>query len=215
MLIAPSILNADNMHLGKDIKRATMAGVMRFHIDIMDAHFVPNLSYGPQLVKDFKKEFSLVDAEIHLMSDSLETMVPAFIKAGADILEFHYEATNQIDYWLDYLTSKGVRAGIVLNPDTPVEMIEPYLDKLDQVLLMSVYPGFGGQKFKPETIDKIKKAKKMIGSRRILIEVDGGINYETGKKSVAAGADILVAGSYIFQNGDIEANVYKLNELNK
>ena len=110
MIISPSILNADNLNLGRDIKKATQAGITRFHIDIMDGHFVPNLSYGPQLVQDFKREFPLVEAEVHLMSNNLETTIPAFTQAGADLLEFHFEATNKVDYWLDYLASNGVKA---------------------------------------------------------------------------------------------------------
>lgn len=127
MIISPSILNADNLNLGRDIKKATQAGITRFHIDIMDGHFVPNLSYGPQLVQDFKREFPLVEAEVHLMSNNLETTIPAFTQAGADLLEFHFEATNKVDYWLDYLASNGVKAGLVLNPETDVASLKPYL----------------------------------------------------------------------------------------
>ncbi|MCF1783010.1 ribulose-phosphate 3-epimerase [Lactobacillus mulieris] len=215
MIIAPSILNADNLNLGRDIKKATQAGITRFHIDIMDGHFVPNLSYGPQLVQDFKREFPLVEAEVHLMSNNLETTIPAFTQAGADLLEFHFEASNKVDYWLDYLASNGVKAGLVLNPETDVASLKPYLKKLKQVLLMSVHPGFGGQKYIPETAEKIAQLKQLTNEAgvNIPIEVDGGINDKTAPLAAQAGADILVCGSYIFKNGDIAGQIRKLEGI--
>ncbi|EEU21564.1 ribulose-phosphate 3-epimerase [Lactobacillus mulieris] len=215
MIISPSILNADNLNLGRDIKKATQAGITRFHIDIMDGHFVPNLSYGPQLVQDFKREFPLVEAEVHLMSNNLETTIPAFTQAGADLLEFHFEATNKVDYWLDYLASNGVKAGLVLNPETDVASLKPYLKKLKQVLLMSVHPGFGGQKYIPETAEKIAQLKQLTNEAgvNIPIEVDGGINDKTAPLAAQAGADILVCGSYIFKNGDIASQIRKLEGI--
>ncbi|MCZ3621427.1 ribulose-phosphate 3-epimerase [Lactobacillus mulieris] len=215
MIIAPSILNADNLNLGRDIKKATQAGITRFHIDIMDGHFVPNLSYGPQLVQDFKREFPLVEAEVHLMSNNLETTIPAFTQAGADLLEFHFEATNKVDYWLDYLASNGVKAGLVLNPETDVASLKPYLKKIKQVLLMSVHPGFGGQKYIPETAEKIAQLKQLTNEAgvNIPIEVDGGINDKTAPLAAQAGADILVCGSYIFKNGDIAGQIRKLEGI--
>ncbi|MCZ9719798.1 ribulose-phosphate 3-epimerase [Lactobacillus mulieris] len=215
MIISPSILNADNLNLGRDIKKATQAGITRFHIDIMDGHFVPNLSYGPQLVQDFKREFPLVEAEVHLMSNNLETTIPAFTQSGADLLEFHFEATNKVDYWLDYLASNGVKAGLVLNPETDVASLKPYLKKLKQVLLMSVHPGFGGQKYIPETAEKIAQLKQLTNEAgvNIPIEVDGGINDKTAPLAAQAGADILVCGSYIFKNGDIASQIRKLEGI--
>lgn len=215
MIISPSILNADNLNLGRDIKKATQAGITRFHIDIMDGHFVPNLSYGPQLVQDFKREFPLVEAEVHLMSNNLEITIPAFTQAGADLLEFHFEATNKVDYWLDYLASNGVKAGLVLNPETDVASLKPYLKKLKQVLLMSVHPGFGGQKYIPETAEKIAQLKQLTNEAgvNIPIEVDGGINDKTAPLAAQAGADILVCGSYIFKNGDIASQIRKLEGI--
>lgn len=215
MIIAPSILNAGNLNLGRDIKKATQAGITRFHIDIMDGHFVPNLSYGPQLVQDFKREFPLVEAEIHLMSDNLETMIPAFTQAGADLLEFHFEASKKVEYWLDYLASNGVKTGLVLSPETDVNVLKPYLKELKQVLLMSVHPGFGGQKYIPETADKIAQLKQLMkdANVNIPIEVDGGINDKTAPLAEKAGANVLVCGSYIFKNGDIAGQIRKLEGI--
>lgn len=216
-MIAPSILNADNMKLGDKISQAIESGIERFHIDIMDGHFVPNLSYGPELVKDFKSCFPLTKAEIHLMSNALETTLPLFVKAGADLLEFHIEATDRVDYWLDYLHDYEVKAGIAINPDTDIEAVRPYLNRLDQVLVMTVKPGFGGQKFHPESPEKIKMLKKMIedSGHDIKIEVDGGIDDKTGPLAAKAGADIFVAGSYIFQKGSISQQIEKLERALK
>lgn len=221
MLISPSILNADTLNLATDIRKAAKAGITRFHIDIMDAHFVPNLSYGPQLVRDFKREFPLIEAEIHLMSDNLKDMIPSFVEAGCDILEFHYEAVKEIediDYWLDYLAANGVKTGLVLNPDTDVDVLSKYVEKLDQVLVMTVYPGFGGQKFISESPKRISDVRCLLdqsSKRHIPIEVDGGINAKTAKITKAAGAEIFVAGSYIFGDGDIAKQVVKLTEVLK
>ena len=181
----------------------------------MDGHFVPNLSYGPQLVQDFKREFPLVEAEIHLMSDNLETMIPAFTQAGADLLEFHFEASKKVEYWLDYLASNGVKTGLVLNPETDVNVLKPYLKELKQVLLMSVHPGFGGQKYIPETADKIAQLKQLMkdANVNIPIEVDGGINDKTAPLAEKAGANVLVCGSYIFKNGDIAGQIRKLEGI--
>lgn len=219
MIIAPSILNADNLNLKKDITKAIEAGIGRFHIDIMDAHFVPNLSFGPELVSDFKCAFPMTEAEIHLMSDKPDVLVPAFVKAGADMIELHYEAMDEekLNYWLDYLLSNGVKTGLVLNPDTPVEVIKSFAHKLDQVLLMTVYPGFGGQKFIPDSVERIAQAKEILNDikKQIPIEVDGGIDSKTAKLARDAGAEVFVAGSYIFKNGDIAQQVNRLKEIIK
>lgn len=214
-MIAPSILNANNMNLGHDVKAAAQSGISRFHIDIMDGHFVPNLSYGPELVKDFKNEFSDLEAEVHLMSNNLKVTLPLFVEAGADLLEFHLEATDKPEKWLDYLHGHRVKAGLVISPDTPVESIKPFLDKMDQLLIMSVHPGFGGQSFIEESVDRIKQAKSLIkkAGKDIPVEVDGGIGEHTIKKAVKAGADIYVAGSYIFKKGPIDQQIAKLNQV--
>lgn len=213
MLIAPSILNANNLTLKDEIKRATNAGITRFHIDIMDGHFVPNLSFGPQLVSDFKTEFPITEAEIHLMSNNPKVLIPAFVKAGADLLEFHYEAMqpNEVKYWLDYLKSNGVKAGLVLNPDTPVSVVEQFKNQIDQLLLMTVHPGFGGQKFLENSASRIKEARELVG-KDIAIEVDGGINQQTARIAKDAGANVFVAGSYLFEKGDIASQIAKLTQ---
>ena len=217
MLIAPSILNANNLDLKKDIKEAAAAGITRFHIDIMDGHFVPNLSFGPQMVSDFKREFPTTEAEIHLMSDKPDVLVPAFVKAGADLVEIHYEAMSEekVNHWLDYLVANNVKAGLVLNPDTPVSVLNKFVSKLDQVLLMTVYPGFGGQKFIADSPKRIKKTRQLLtkAGKDIPIEVDGGVNGQTAMLAKDAGADVFVAGSYIFKNGNITEQVKKLTEI--
>lgn len=161
----------------------------------------------------------MTDAEIHLMSDAPKVLVPEFVKAGADLIEIHYEAMSEeeVNYWLDYLKSNGVKTGLVLNPDTPVEVLKRFYSKLDQVLLMTVYPGFGGQKFLEGSDEKISRARELLDqlNPKIKIEVDGGINAETALITKNAGAEIFVAGSYIFGSGDIGAQVNKLSEIVK
>lgn len=214
-ILAPSILNANNMNLGSDIQEAIDAGVKRFHIDIMDGHFVPNLSYGPELVENFKTTFPNIEAEIHLMSNNLEVTIPAFVKAGADLLEFHYEATDDVEKWLKYLKDHNVKAGLVINPDTSVEVIKPYLDQIDQLLIMTVKPGFGGQSFRDDSSARIAKAKEIIAAadKDIPVEVDGGIDDKTAEVAKTSGADIFVAGSFIFKKGPIAQQILKLENV--
>ncbi|WEV70334.1 ribulose-phosphate 3-epimerase [Lactobacillus sp. ESL0785] len=214
MLIAPSILNANNLDLKSDIQAAVTAGIRRFHIDIMDGHFVPNLSFGPQLVSDFKAQFPEIEAEIHLMSNQPEVLVPAFVKAGADLVELHYEAMTEeeLNKWLDYLNEQHVKAGLVLSPDTPVTVLTKFKAKIQQVLLMTVYPGFGGQKFLPTAVSKVKQANELLAGQ-LPIEVDGGINAVTAKTARDAGASVIVAGSYIFKSGAIAGQVDELMEI--
>ena len=214
MLIAPSILNADNLNLETNIKDAIAAGISRFHIDIMDGHFVPNLSFGPQLVEDFKREFPMTDAEIHLMSDNPDDLVPAFVNAGADWVELHYEAMSEkkLDYWLDYLISNDVKTSLAINPDTPSDVVSKFASKLDQVLVMTVHPGFGGQKFITDSAEKIKQVREIVGPDTV-IEVDGGVNDQTIKIAKDAGADIFVVGSYLYKDGDIANQVRKLEKV--
>lgn len=214
MLIAPSILNADNLNLETDIKDAIAAGISRFHIDIMDGHFVPNLSFGPQLVEDFKRGFPMTDAEIHLMSDNPDDLVPAFVNAGADLVELHYEAMSEkkLDYWLDYLISNDVKTSLAINPDTPSDVVSKFASKLDQVLVMTVHPGFGGQKFITDSAEKIKQVREIVGPDTA-IEVDGGVNDQTIKIAKDAGADIFVVGSYLYKDGDIANQVRKLEKV--
>lgn len=214
MLIAPSILNADNLNLETDIKDAIAAGISRFHIDIMDGHFVPNLSFGPQLVEDFKREFPMTDAEIHLMSDNPKDLVPAFVNAGADLIELHYEAMSEekLNYWFDYLISNDVNTSLAINPDTPSDVVAKFAPKLDQVLVMTVHPGFGGQKFIEDSAEKIKQVREIVGPD-VAIEVDGGINDQTIKIAKDAGANVFVVGSYLYKDGDIANQVRKIENV--
>ncbi|WP_308555310.1 ribulose-phosphate 3-epimerase [uncultured Lactobacillus sp.] len=214
MLIAPSILNADNLNLETDIKDAIAAGISRFHIDIMDGHFVPNLSFGPQLVEDFKREFPMTDAEIHLMSDNPKDLVPAFVNAGADLIELHYEAMSEekLNYWFDYLISNDVNTSLAINPDTPSDVVVKFAPKLDQVLVMTVHPGFGGQKFIENSAEKIKQVREIVGPD-VAIEVDGGINDQTIKTAKDAGANVFVVGSYLYKDGDIANQVRKIENV--
>lgn len=216
-MIAPSILNADNLELGKKISEAVSAGVTRFHLDIMDGHFVPNLSFGPELVKDFKEHFPEIEAEIHLMSDRPDLFVSELIKNGADIILLHYEAMNEDELlkWIEYIKKKNVKIGIALNPDTPVATIDKFLKKIDQVLIMSVFPGFGGQTFITEVLNKIKILKKSMYDQGVdlPIEVDGGINEKTAKISLDAGAEILVAGSFVYGHKSVAKQLQILEGL--
>lgn len=210
-IIAPSILNANNLQLGQEIDQAVQAGIRRFHIDIMDGHFVPNLSYGPQLVSDFKTAYPDVTAEIHLMANEL-SLIEKFTAAGADLIEFHYEAVpDQVDHWLDYLHAHHVQAGLVLNPETPISTVQKYLPKLEQILLMTVHPGFGGQSFLPESLTRLQALRQLVGPD-FPVEVDGGINDQTGRKASAAGANVFVAGSYIFGKKTIAEQVKQLQQ---
>lgn len=216
MIIAPSILNADNLNLKENIEKGVEAGIDRFHIDIMDGHFVPNLSFGPQLVSDFKREFPMTDAEIHLMSDKPDTLVPAFVEAGADSIELHYEAMDEskLNYWLDYLASNGVGTTLAIKPDTPAEAITEFLSKIQQVLVMTVNPGFGGQKFIENSVEKIKRIREIAGTE-MAIEVDGGINDETIAQAENAGANVFVVGSYLYEDGNVANQVRKLEKIIK
>lgn len=216
MIIAPSILNADNLNLKENIKEAVAVGIDRFHIDIMDGHFVPNLSFGPQLISDFKREFPMTDAEIHFMSNNPDDLIPAFVAAGADIMELHYGAMSEskLNYWLDYLASNGVETVLAIKPDVQADVIEKFLPKIKQVLVMTVNPGFGGQSFIADSAEKIKQVREIVGPN-MPIEVDGGINDRTIKIAKDAGADVFVVGSYLYKNGNITNQVRKLEKIIK
>ena len=216
MIIAPSILNADNLNLKENIKDAVAVGIDRFHIDIMDGDFVPNLSFGPQLISDFKREFPMTDAEIHFMSNNPDDLIPAFVEAGADIMELHYGAMSEskLNYWLDYLASNGVVAVLAIKPDIPADVVEKFLPKIKQVLVMTVNPGFGGQSFIADSAEKIKQVREIVGPN-MAIEVDGGINDRTIKIAKDAGADVFVVGSYLYENGNIANQVLKLEKIIK
>ncbi|MBN1469168.1 MAG: ribulose-phosphate 3-epimerase [Fusobacteriaceae bacterium] len=207
--VAPSILSADFSRLGEEIKAISEAGAHYIHIDVMDGHFVPNLTLGPAIVNSIRKYSDKV-FDVHLMMEKPERYIKNFVDAGADIIVVHVEACPHLHRVIQEIKSYGVKAGVSLNPHTPVEMIKHLIPELDMVLIMSVNPGFGGQSFIPFALDKIKAVRAL--SSTIDIEVDGGIVEETGKLCVEAGANVLVAGSYIF-GGNYKERISILSNL--
>ena len=214
VIVSPSLLSADFLHLSKDIEMVNRSQADWFHLDIMDGVFVPNISYGLPVVSQIKK-IATKPLDVHLMIVQPERYVEAFQKAGADILTVHYEACTHLHRTIQQIKAQGMKAGVSLNPHTPVSLLEDVIEDIDVVLLMSVNPGFGGQSFIEQTINKVDKLKKLImeSNSHTLIEIDGGVNFETGKRLVNAGADALVAGSFVFNSPDPEANIKGLKEL--
>ena len=207
--IAPSILSADFARLGQEVAQICKDGADYVHVDIMDGHFVPNFSFGPMVVKAIKP-YSTLPFDVHLMMDNPNDFIDNFILAGANRVIFHAQTVDNVGELLRYIRSQGAKAGLCLNPKTPVKSLEPYLDDLDVILIMTVEPGFGGQTFMEDKLPKIAEAKQLIGSRDIEIEVDGGINEVTAEAARHAGADSLVAGNYIFKSADRKAAIQKL-----
>ena len=208
--ISPSILSADFSQLGKEIKRLEEGGADMIHVDVMDGHFVPNLTIGPPVIKSLKKHSSIL-FDVHLMITPVHKYINAYADAGADIITIHPETTEDINSSITKIKKLDKKVGVSLNPETKVDIIIDHLDKIDLVLIMSVNPGFGGQKFMPEVLTKIKELKKIQTERSLDfdIEIDGGINFENSKKAIQAGANILVSGTTIFKSngGDIKKNI--------
>ena len=209
--ILPSILSADFANLERDIKELESIGVDMFHIDVMDGNFVPNISFGFPIIESIRPKTDKV-FDCHLMIANPENYVEQFCKVGCDMVSFHIEATNHADRVIQVIKKNGKKAGIVLNPQTPIESIKYLLPKLDYVLIMTVNPGFGGQKFIPEMLEKIEELAKLRKEKNynFLIEVDGGINTETSKACRDKGADLLVCGSFLFGASDKEKTLGEL-----
>jgi len=212
-LIAPSILSADFSRLGEEIKAVEAAGADWIHVDVMDGHFVPNITIGPAVVKSIRKVTSL-PLDVHLMIENADRYVPAFIEAGADLVSVHVETGFHLHRTVELIKSAGKKAGVVLNPATPISAIEGILDFVDFVLIMTVNPGFGGQSFVPGSNGKIRALKKMIDEKGadILIEADGGIGPGNVAEIAAAGCDVFVAGSAVFHSNDYAATIKKMRE---
>ena len=208
--ISPSILSADFSNLEKDIKKLETAGADMIHVDVMDGHFVPNITIGPPVIKALRSKTSL-PFDVHLMIDPVHKYIKDFANAGADIITIHPEATPNLQESIDEIKSFKKKVGVSLNPDTKIDIIGDYLDKIDLILIMSVYPGFGGQKFIPDVLEKIKSLKDLKDKKKLNfdIEVDGGINFSNFRSVINAGANVLVSGTTIFKenNGDIKKNI--------
>ena len=214
--ISPSILSADFSQLGKEIKKLEDAGADMIHVDVMDGHFVPNLTIGPPVIKALKKN-SLLPFDVHLMISPVHKYIESYASAGADIITIHPEATNDLLESINKIKEFKKKVGVSLNPETKIEIIKEHLDQIDLILIMSVNPGFGGQKFMPEVLNKVKKLDEIRKNLKLnfVIEIDGGINFENSKLAIKSGVDILVSGTTIFKNnnGDIKKNIDLLRSI--
>ena len=208
--ISPSILSADFSQLGNEIKRLEEGGADMIHVDVMDGHFVPNLTIGPPVIKALRKQCS-IKFDVHLMISPVHKYIEAYAEAGADIITIHPEATDNLEESISKIKSLNKKVGVSLNPESKLDLITKYLEKIDLVLIMSVNPGFGGQKFMPEVLDKVKKLKEIQSKKNMSfdIEIDGGINFDNCQLAIEAGANILVSGTTVFKsnNGDIKKNI--------
>ena len=208
--ISPSILSADFSQLGNEIKRLEEGGADMIHVDVMDGHFVPNLTIGPPVIKALRKQCS-IKFDVHLMISPVHKYIEAYANAGADIITIHPEATESLEESILKIKSLNKKVGVSLNPESKLDLITNYLEKIDLVLIMSVNPGFGGQKFMPEVLDKVKQLKEIKSKKNMNfdIEIDGGINFDNCQSAIEAGANILVSGTTVFKsnNGDIKKNI--------
>ncbi len=213
-IIAPSILSADFSRLGDEVRAVLGAGADWVHFDVMDNHYVPNLTIGPLVCEALRKAGIKAPIDVHLMVSPVDPLVSEFAKAGATTITFHPEATQHVDRTIQLIRDAGCKPGLVFNPATPLDWLDYVIDKLDLILIMSVNPGFGGQKFIPNSLNKIAALARMRAERKLdfRIEVDGGVDLETVTDVVKAGAELLVAGSAVFGHGDIRANASKLLE---
>ena len=211
--VSPSILASDFSKLGDEVAALAKAGADYIHVDVMDGHFVPNISMGPSIVKSVRGKTS-IPFDVHLMIDPIEPYIDDFIKAGADIISIHPEANDNIEKCIDKIKSNNVKAGLAINPDTNWEVAIPFLDKLDIIVVMSVHPGFGGQKFIPSALEKLKLLRKKIDETHphIELEIDGGVNFDNIDSILKAGANVIVAGTTTFTGGEKEYanNISKL-----
>jgi ribulose-phosphate 3-epimerase len=212
--IVPSILSADFARLGEDIAKVERGGARMLHVDVMDGHFVPNLTLGPPVVKSIRRITALT-LDLHLMISDPDTYAPIFIEAGADQVSVHYEAATHLDRTIRLIQSHGARAGVVLNPATPVALLEDVIDILDYVLVMSVNPGFGGQEFIPNSLKKIRQLDRIRRDRQLgfAIEIDGGVSHDNVESIVQAGCNWLVAGSHVFHSADPAATVKDMQHI--
>jgi ribulose-phosphate 3-epimerase len=208
--ISPSILSADFSQLGNEIKRLEEGGADMIHVDVMDGHFVPNLTIGPPVIKALRKQCS-IKFDVHLMISPVHKYIEAYANAGADIITIHPEATENLEESISKIKSLNKKVGVSLNPESKLDLITNHLEKIDLVLIMSVNPGFGGQKFMPEVLNKVKNLKKIQSKKNMNfdIEIDGGINFDNCQLAIEAGANILVSGTTVFKsnNGDIKKNI--------
>ena len=211
-LIAPSILSADFARLGEDVARVLAAGADVVHFDVMDNHYVPNLTIGPMVCQALRNYGIQAPIDVHLMVKPVDRLIPDFAKAGASLITFHPECSEHIDRTLQLIKDHGCQAGLVFNPATPLHYLDYVMDKLDVILLMSVNPGFGGQSFIPGTLDKLRQVRHLIDAsgRDIRLEIDGGVKVDNIREIAAAGADMFVAGSAIFSQPDYQAVIAQM-----